>query len=138
MEGKSSVLCLAGPENAVSASILSPIAIATEPVRLEVSMAKINGSRAILLAFIVMFLRFLPEQSIMAIKNLKKKFFLYDDFQGLFLCLPLCYTVKNDIIGHTNRNRIFRLQNGIRFYTLKSAKIQPTFLHWRLLILYNL
>jgi hypothetical protein len=74
-----------------------------------------------------MFLRFLPEKSIMAIKNLKKKFFLYDDFKGLFLCLPFCYTVKNDIIGQTDLNRIFRLQNGIRFYTLKSAKIQPTF-----------
>jgi len=77
MEGKSSVLCLAGPENAVSASILSPIAIATEPVRLEVSTAKINGSWVRLLVFIVMFLRFFAgTEHYGNKKSLKKVFFI--------------------------------------------------------------
>jgi len=47
MAGKSSALCLIGPEKAVSASIRSPIAIATEPILLDVSTANIKGSGAI-------------------------------------------------------------------------------------------
>ena len=47
MAGKSSALCLIGPEKAVSASIRSPIAIATEPILLDVSTANIKGFGAI-------------------------------------------------------------------------------------------
>lgn len=47
MAGKSSALCLIGPEKAVSASIRSPSAIATEPILLDVSTANIKGFGAI-------------------------------------------------------------------------------------------
>jgi hypothetical protein len=41
------------------------------------------------------------------------------------LQLLIYYIIKSDIIGLTDINRIFRLQKYIRFYTLKSAQIQP-------------
>ena len=47
MAGKSSALCLIGPEKATSASIRSPSAIATEPILLDVSTANIKGFCAI-------------------------------------------------------------------------------------------
>ncbi len=49
MAGKISALCLNGAEKAVSASMRSPIAIATEPIRPDVSTDNIKGSCACLL-----------------------------------------------------------------------------------------
>ena len=47
MAGRISVLCLIGAEKVVSARIFSPRAIATEPIRLDVSIAKTRGLSAI-------------------------------------------------------------------------------------------
>lgn len=43
MAGKISALCLIGVEKVVSARSFSPSAIATEPIRLDVSTANISG-----------------------------------------------------------------------------------------------
>ena len=43
MAGKISALCLRGAEKVVSSRIFLPMAIATEPILLDVSTAKIRG-----------------------------------------------------------------------------------------------
>ena len=48
MAGKTSELCLIGPEKVVSASIRRPVAIATEPILPDVSTANIKGFCAII------------------------------------------------------------------------------------------
>ena len=69
MAGRISALCLMGAEKAVSASIFSPSATATEPILLEVSTAKTKGFRAILIVLKDYILQFLLESLAKATKK---------------------------------------------------------------------
>lgn len=58
MAGNISALCLMGAENVVSERSSSPSAMATEPIRLEVSTANISGFSVIRGVFEGVFDRF--------------------------------------------------------------------------------
>ena len=92
MEGKSSILCFAGPENAMLAINCSPIAIATEPVRLEVSTTNINGFFVILYALLAFLLLFCAETLHFDNKKfIKKDFFICPFVKGFFILGYLLY-----------------------------------------------
>ena len=103
MAGKSSALCLIGPEKADSASICSPSAIATEPILLDVSTANVKGFCAIGFQYSMFYYLQGPCYG-------HKKRFLDDYFSPSFPRLSSLPGKRLNIIGQAVINQIFLLQ----------------------------